>query len=345
MSERTPHRTLPRAEWQRTVGAVLMNEILGTAFDVPVRISAETKASIRVKEYNLGATAGYLGDFWRYAYATNEYVLGQAVEAALYESQLVKELRKRNNPLSTSLRRFTFEGGIDAIMREAGHTSARFPLNLVRSMAIEQERAAGTSWRYQIQSYSQLAELISADDFRSTVDDSLMTHNEFWGASSVAYTDLSASGLETIAQRFNLSGDGVGFSRAAIEKLHYGVRRNNRHVLSESDPYYEPSHFSRKSTSGCPARHTSVNLRDDAYEDELRWIARVQGKAVEELGTFGVTNLVQRGLTYSATALHGVDSFFMPELDAIVQRRARLYSSTNSPTAIQQARHSVYKIK
>ncbi|MFZ1483602.1 MAG: hypothetical protein WAS36_01155 [Candidatus Saccharimonadales bacterium] len=345
MSEQLQQRLLPRAVWQRTVGAVLMNEILGAAFDGPVLVSAEPEASIRVKEDNLAATAGYLGEFWRYAYATNEYVVGQAVNDALNESELAKEISKGNNPITSSLKRFTFNGGINAIMQEAGQTAARFPLNLVRSIGIEMEKAPGVSHRYQVQSYNQLAELITADDFRATVDDALVTNNEYWGASSVAYSDFAASDLREVQRMFEFESHGLRFSQEAIMRLHSGVRSNNRHVLSESDPNYEPSHFSRKSTSGCPARHTSVNLRDAVYMDELMWIARVQGKTVDELGSLGIRNLVQRGLTYSANALHEVESVFMPELDAIIQRRARLYSSTNSPTAVEQAKQFVFRMK
>ena len=303
----TPERDMARAEWQRSVGAVIFGEVADRIFaDGP--ITTPDMALIERLSDNRGNAYG-VDPFWHQAHA----VIGDIMEArAKGQAESIANLAL------DGVHRYTHFGSMhrspQEVVTEAVRAQTSFPLNMVQLIGMESRRR-GLPW-YRVQTYDELGATLRRPDFAHLIGETLLTRNAVWerlsldrGVETQVWDKEKVSPIHDRTRHvmheleFDEEGN-VALGGPTRKFLREELKRVNQQGISENRGMAD------RTSSGCPARHLRPQFSTSPPSQfTVHKLAEAYGKTPEELLRTRETSVVEDGLRFMATILENYDDY------------------------------------
>ncbi len=293
-------RDLSRAHWQRSVGAVVMDQSCKDLFTTEsIELSNEMIGTITAQSTKFAKDC-HLPQLWAEASVLSEQYV------AFKQPQNFREPEPHYPVvLYDQLERYTYEGRLSEVIREGLQAQTYFPVNLARKIDTYARHAKISS--LYIESLADLANLVERPDFRTMVDQALLTRNGVWQSFTATMNPSQTERSPSLFTQELIAIDDhehITFRPFVLRSLRKSLSQvNSVGVRSEKGTI-----LSTVSSSGCPAGHSRPRFsRSPADEDNLIVLREFYDTTDQELLADQPETIVQRGLTYYASVLRAAD--------------------------------------
>ncbi len=293
-------RDLSRAHWQRTVGAVVMNQACKNLFSVnSIEFSEDMVSSVSSQ------AAKYAADcriplLWAEASVLSEQYIAFKLPQDILEPEPHYPVA-----LYDQLEKYTYEGRLSEVIREGLQAQAYFPVNLARKIDTYARHAKFPS--LYIDSLADLANLVERPDFRTMTDQALLTRNGIWQSFTATTNPSQTENAPSLFTRDLITIDDqehIAFRPFVLRSLRQSLSQVNAVGVRPE----KGTILSTVSSSGCPAGHSRPRFTDSPSDtDKLMVLREFYNVTDQELLADQPETIVQRGLTYYASVLRAAD--------------------------------------
>lgn len=308
-------RDMSRAVWQRTIGAVVMQELTEDALSSAPGLDYLTAGNL---DYEIEAECRIPVDvsaLWASAYAVSHLAVRSAFKPIFKRVEQL-EVDVLPDKYSHDLSAYTYWKNNQDLMLEAQQTVTHFPVSLARSVCLHANNelygrtsSISVDDRFSPRSLDQIADLLDSPDIISMYDQSLFAANGFWKGFSTSTRGIEVGAIKFAPYKF--IEDRVAFSELTLRDMRSSVKdaNNARPVMKQK---YSPT-----SSSGCPARFTNVSASLGTTDAHLVELAEAFGKTSEELLAPREFSPARLGLQFVARSLREAS----PIADKFLKRR------------------------
>ena len=298
-------RDLSRAEWQRSVGAVIFTQAADEVFAGEMSDMPDLNTTVAWAKRNQYMTG--VDSFW---------YLAHDVVYSIFAKRLTERRPHVPTIAEPDVMEFTHFGSafnsVTEVMDEALRTQAAFPLNTAQLISLKaaEQGIAG----YEVTTYAQMAQMLRRSDFRDIVATSLLTSNGVWqnvsldkGISDGAVTEESgADMIKNFYEALEFTADDtVVMGEPMQQRLYAALKEVNKAGLSRT------GFMANRASSGCPARHLRPHFTDSEADTlKLDALSRAYGKESAELQSQRHQSVVEDGLDLTSTILERLDTYF-----------------------------------
>ena len=292
-------RDLERAQWQRSVGQVVMTELFDSYLDRDAELDYDELQLLG--EQQIIAPRPSQDNLWARAHKVSY----QAFHYASINRDNFKKYQ--GTSIEDGVYRFTYMRNLHTVFEEAIQTQARFPINLAREISEHARKQAVPN--LEANNLSDIADILTHPSMEALVQTALLTRNSVWQTFSSKsrpdrepFTDHG----DTIRLNFVFEDDKIEYHPSFVVFLRNALRRVNQ---PSSDQRGEP--VERQSSSGCPVRSTRPQFTASSEDQaNLLLLSTITNKTTEQLTAPRHETVQATALRRAAHMLRRADQFY-----------------------------------
>ena len=292
-------RDLERAQWQRSVGQVVMTELFDIYMEQEVELNYE-KLQLLGQKQIMTASLNQ-ANLWARAHEASH-------QAFPYSSINRDDFKKyQGTVIEEGMYRFTHMQDLVTVFNEAIQTQARFPINLAREISEHARKQAVPN--LEANNLSDIADILTHPSMEALVQTALLTRNSVWQTFSSTERPTGESFTDngdTIKLGFVFEDDKIEYHPSFVVFLRNALRRVNQ---PSSDQRGEP--VERQSSSGCPVRSKRPQFTASSEDQaNLLLLSTLTNKSVEQLTAPRHETVQATALRRAAHMLRRADQFY-----------------------------------